>query len=511
MATVQEMLQAKGILLREPREKKTGGGGKVAQVVASPTKFTFRAPPAVPKLVAKTTLEERAQNAEILRQFRHDVVVAMFDHVNQIRAIDALADEDERTTEAGARKESCQAIATMLSYEEPSYKESALLAYADALVKTCPEFRSAVVAMLDDLCRVGFLTEVAEGKGIRIYGQYYALAEGFSKNSEARAVGESISQLVSRTVAAGKERFEADFAAIKTAVGENPLSIAELKAGKDGRIILETPNHQHRERFFKGGFLLLELSSEGQIRVLDGAGGCQRIARQLAEAGVFIWNTQLDSERLEMKERLPEEVFRNALILHGLIYRGVAEAAKAEAVDQRKAEFKEQVAAERETLKGLATLTPVEFFLFERVGTTVLDPLERAPFKVFSQKPGEKPTLIYDVFALIEREETGRIRVADCPERLNFFFADFRDFVPAGEKFSAIRWPFRVLLRMGYAAALAVATPEQKAAAQAEAAQAETARQAAKAEGELELAARLAAGSGEDLSGMQIPDPNEGR
>lgn len=276
-------------------------------------------------------------------------------------------------------------------------------------------------------------------------------------------------------------------------------------------MLLETPDHQHRDRFHKGGTMLLEESNGGQIRVLDGAGGCQRIVRLLAEAGTFVWNTQVLHERLEMKEHLPEEVFRNVRILHGLIYRGIAVAEKAEAADQRKAEFKEQVAAERETLKASATLTLVEFFLFGRAGTTVLDPLGRKPFEIRSRQKDQSSTLVWDVIALIERDETGRIRVADCPERLNDFFASFREFVLAGEKFSAIRWPFGVLLKMGFASALAEATLEQKAAVEAERAQAEAVRKTAEAKVQTQLATELAAGTGETLEGVQIPDPTEGR
>lgn len=511
-ATVEEMLKARGIPVSQPgsKEKKSaGGGGKAAVPLAIP-KFVFQKPPMVPKFVATATPLERTQNAETLRQFKADVVAAMFDHVAQIRAIDGLTDEDERVTEVGTRKNSSDAIASMLSYEPP-YRESAVLAYSDALVKTCPEFRGSVEATLKSLLEVGFLTEVGEGKGVRIYGKDYKLAKNFERNPEAKAVGGALSKLVGRTVMAGKARFEEDYAAIKAAAGQNQLTPANLKAGKEGRMLLETPDHQHRDRFYKGGILLLESSNGGQIRALDGVGGCQHVARLVAEAGAWIWNTQLGSERLVVNERLPEEVFRNVLILHGLIFRGIAAAEKAEAADKRKAEFKEQTAAERLALKALATLTPVEFFLFSRVGTTVLDPLGRAPFEIRSQKSGTDPTLVWDVIALVERDEQGRIRVAECPERLSGFFAKHREFVPAGEKFADVSWPLNVLLRMGYAQAQAAATPEEKAAAQAEVTQVEAAHKAAEVDGNQELAVQLAAGSGEDLSGVQIPDPNDGR
>lgn len=275
-------------------------------------------------------------------------------------------------------------------------------------------------------------------------------------------------------------------------------------------MLLETPNHQHRDHFYKGGIMLLE-STGGQIRVLDGVGGCQRIAQRLAGTPAFVWNTQVSHERLERNDRLPEEVFRNILVLHGLIHRGITVAEKTEAANQRKVEFKEQTAGERETLKASASLTLVEFFLFGRAGTTVLDPLGRKPFEVRSRQKDQRSTLVWDVIALVQSDGTGRIRVADCPQRLNEFFAGFLEYVPTGEKFSAVRWPLGNLLRMGYAQAFAEATSEQKAAIETERAQAEAARKAAEAKAQTQLAEELVAGTSETLDGVSIPNPTEGR
>lgn len=435
----------------------------------------------------------------------------MSDLVLQLRALSSGTPDEVALARADV--EALQtSIQAELNQEHPQGKEAALLAYASAMIKTCPEFRGSVKETLTSLVETGFLMEVGKGNGIRIYGGEYALAKDLARNAEAKSIGEALTHLVDRTVAAGRQKFETDFAALKGAAGQNQLSVADLKSGKEGRLLLETPDQQHRGRFYKGGFLLVESTNGGQIRALDAVGGPQRIVRQLAGVGTYVWNTQLGSERLEMKERLPEEVFRNVLILHGLIYRGIILAEKAEAVDQRKEEFKKQTAAERLTLKASATLTLVEFFIFGRIGSVLLDPLGRKPFEIHNRiDKDSRPTLVWDVIALIERNAQNQIRVANCPERLTEFFADFREYVATGEKFVSVKWPLGNLLRMGYASALAEATPEQKSEAARMVAEAEAARKTAEVEDQTKLATELLAGTCEEIGNVTIPDPNEGR
>lgn len=514
--SVEEYLKAKGLQASQPgpKEKFKNAGGKGSGVLTPVVpKFTFKTP-SIPRVDLSNTAENRVAGAEALRGYKSEVRIAMPDYVRAIRGIDALTDEDERTIEGPKRQQLVDAIAAMLNVDKDGYgweyKEVAVLAYGDAVVKTCPEFRGSVENTLKVLVEVGLMEE-AEG-GVWIYSKNYQLAKEYKNNSEAKAIGGSLDNLVSRTIEAGKARFQQDLAAIKAAAGNNQLTVVDLKTDKEGRLLLETPDHSYRGRPYKGGILLLESSNGGQIRVLDGVGGCQRIARKLAEAGAFIWNTQLDSERIQLpEERLDDDVRTNMIVLHGMIYRGVAEVKKAEVADQRKAEFKAQTSVERESLKVLVTLTPVEFFLFGQVGTTLLDPLGRKPFEVRSQIKDHDPILVWDVVCLVERDEQDRIRVAECPERLNEFFAKNREFVPAGEKFTDVGWPLNVLLRMGFAAALAEATPEQKTEARELKQRAEATRKALEAEARIKTAAEAAGCSVEELSGISIPEATEGR
>lgn len=473
-------------------------------------KFAF-----APRQLSKPQLtiqsqEERQQNMANLENYRREIGPFLFDLVSQRRALFSGTTEEVAIAKADIDTIT-EAIAAELNQEHPLGKQSAVLAYADAMVKTCPEFRGQVEQTLKDLIGIGFLTEVGNGKGRHIYGRDYDLAKEFAKNSEARSVFEAMSPLVGRTIAAGKARFNEDLTALKTAVGDNPLTVEELENGsRDGRTLLLVPDYTYRERFHKGGFLLVE-STGGQIRTLDGAGGCQNIARLLARTETFVWHSQLGSEHPELNTRLPEEAYRNFRIAHGLLRRGVVAAKQEAARYEEKAGYHRQTDAERETLRAKATLSPVEFFLFERQGTAVLDPLGREPFEIKNRDRNKRPILVWDVIALVERNEHGRVRVADCPERLTEFFAKTRQFAEPGEKFTKIPWPLGLLLRMGYAAAFEEATAEQKSVAEAQRAQAEAARKAAEVQAQQQLATELAAGTGETLEGVSIPDPTEGR
>lgn len=511
MATLQELLGGVGVKMVV--EKPKGGKPKGAQT-AGPVaaKFNLLGKVVVPRVAALiTSKEERDAQLAEFSATREAIATAMADAVRNLRYVEYEATAEEASILQSARDESEQAIITMLGYEPP-YRAVSVLAYASALVRTCPETKGWVEDAAKRLVEVGFLKPAESHNAVRVYNAGYVPAGDYGKSAEAGEVLKNLADLVGRERIAAKQRFEAKKAELDAAVGGNPLSIADLKAGKDGRLVLHVPDQIVKRgsdtRTYKGGFALVD-SAGGKVRILDGAGGLARISAQLNELGVYVGVSQLEAEKIDLGNvRVPEETFRSIVTLQKLLQRGLIEADEKSASIERKTKFHEEADSERQALAGKATLTSPQFFLLDAVGTCLVDPLGHKPFVANQGKKNEART--FEVFALVARDEKGRIRVAEAPERLtpDFFEVGDKEFKPAGDRFAGLSWRLRTLLKMGFAASLGEATDEEKEAhlglrAQRVQSQAQAAHNEAAA-----LAAQLA--PGEDLTGLDLPPVPEG-
>jgi hypothetical protein len=516
MTSIQEALtvslENKGLSVKKNGNGKNGhaANGALSNVAKTvpvpPTKkrFSFKGLN-VPRVgVLIQSAEERQQALAEFAQFKSAVAESMAECVGQLRQIENM-EEAERNINAGAYTSLKNAVAEMLSYGEPAARDISVLEYAKVEVLTCPEFGNMVGAMLNEFVTIGFLSssDSTGGRGVRVgeirfYNKIYSLTGPFTKNVEAQAVLVDIVDLIHRTAEAGKRRFEADLIAVKTGAGENPLSVADLKAGKPGRIALEVPEQLHQGRVLKGGWILVE-SVDRKVYVVDAAGYIQRKADEMRVGQpTFVYADQIGREKLELATQLPEEAFNKVFVLWKWLSTAckVAEyRANAAALAQK---WTEQVTAERATLEPLATLAAEEFFLVGKLGTFFYDFGAGQVFNWHIKVEGSttgKVVNIPDVFCLVERDEQGRIRVADCPERLKLFFAEHREAIEPGDKMYGLG-KLGALLRIGYAKA------------------SQAAHKAGRKVERVTLAdvtAEIAAAVGVDPSTLELPESNEDR
>lgn len=420
-------------------------------------KFVFQAP-RVPKIgdILQDPEERRKALAEF-EAFSTEVRAQVPEFVRNLRIIEDMS-EQEFGLYGDTYRQLKAGLAEMLSYDNSAARSVATLAYANAMVATCPTERWAVQDLLDDLIKVGFLTITpASGRGVvRVYSRNYTPANGFARHNaeEVNVILNGIDDLVRRTVEVGKARFEADLTELKSAVGDNPLTITEFKAGKPGRILIEVPDQKSGEKVFKGGWLLLGSNSK-QVHVLGSAGAIQRKAEEMV-GKIFVYSDQIGAERLHLNAQLPHDLFDLVLILWKWVSMTCKVMEEAEALAIARTKAQELASTDRAELAKKATLTSIEFFLERKIGTVVFD-FGNKPFvwRVSSTETSKTVDVPF-VMALVERNNVGQIRIADCPDRLKVFFAEHREFEQPGDKFYGLA-KLGALLRIGYAMAVAEA------------------------------------------------------
>lgn len=423
-------------------------------------KFVFKAP-AVPKLAdILAEPEARKKALEEFNAFKTEVGIQMPAMVERLRLIDSMG-EEEGSLYTEVYEEIQRAVATMLSYGESAARNVSVLAYAKAVVTTCPTYRGAVESTMEKLVATGFIALVTGTAGtarnasqVRVYSSIYGLTDSFSRNAEAQNVLGEINSLVRRTVEAGRSRFQQDLADLcQKAEGLGQISVADLVQGVAGHILLEVPDTQSEDgKVFKGGWILVK-SSDRRITPVSAAGYIQRQVEDIA-GKIFVYADQLGQSSLNTGKRLDREVFHSTLQLWRWINSAIELAAQKAAQSAAKAEWEMKVAAERDALRPQATLTPEEFFLEGKVGIVFYDFGAGRAFEWRNRSAeGQQQTVdLYDVFALVERAPNGQIRALAFPERLRGFFAEHGEFMEPGDRFYGLG-VLGVLMRFGFAEA----------------------------------------------------------
>jgi hypothetical protein len=407
------------------------------RVVKAPTaaaRFAFQNR-RVPKIGAiLPTQEDRQKALEEFRQFKADVAASMFDCVQNIRAVEVMS-RDEAELYVEEFQQSKAAVKEMLSYTGAE-RLVAVISFADAKIKTCPKTRSAIENTFFELASasVGFLIEAREGKSadVKVYGKRYNVAQEFSKAPETTSIISQIDDLIQETTVNSRRIYEESFNALSRMAGDNQLSVSELKAGKEGRVLLQVPDNQFRDRTYKGGYILVE-SRQSIIRLLGAVSGPQRASENVVRTLGYVPVGALVEERMVFENRLDEEQFKACCILHTWLKLAIKAVEEESEKENRKAAFAAQVESERKQLIPKGTISIPEFVLnSDSVGLAFLD-FGRKPFEI--RNDGNIIKRVWEVFAVVERNNKGLIRVAHCPERLEEFFTENLEFKNPGQDF----------------------------------------------------------------------------
>ncbi len=518
--TIGDALKLKGISLALPVQNQKQGGPNAPAPAAMKTTPKFKlGAPKIPKrdITAILSSAERLANLEQFRMYSAQIATQMHDSVTFVRAYEQLPEEEQPLYHADFAAIQGD-IKEMLSYDEAAYREVAVTAYADALVKTCPDFRRWVLSTLDDLVRVGFLVESSadmksggkDGKvrpnGLPMYGGIFNLHESFRKNSSAHKVLASLQNLHERTLEAGHRRHEDQVKELESMAGEQ-LTLAELKekSEKAGRIIVQVPDLKRESNLYP---LLIE--SDGyKVTALGAVGAIERVIEDIMEAGASVPVDQLSRDSAGLKGK--------AVTLHSILRRAILTAEKkeqervraAEAKTKAEADFQKRIEgfrteqeADRKELTPLATLTETKFYFDRKPGIMFYD-FGPKPFyeKAWDQAGKRDDRKVYGVMALVERDELSKIRVLQYPERLKGFFAKHAEFAAEGENFSGLG-KLGVMLRMGYDKAVAGLSEEER---QRRGLVVRKGTVVPKTDTEQAFAATMAASVGEDPSGISVP------
>jgi hypothetical protein len=391
--------------------------------------------------------EQSAETLAAVRGKKEEIQDAITGAVQLAREIEGMH-PDLQALNRSRFDEAWSVIKQCLNFPEP-YRRAALLAFASSMLVTCRPDRRAVEETLGQLSVRGFLaqTEAKNGEvtpkgAMKVYGQVYFLSVDLAREPEAVAIFGRIQPLVEAAVRASQRNFEEDHRNLLDEAGVQ-LNSGELEAGKSGRLVLEIPDRRDGEKFYRGGFILVQ-AGEGKIRPLKAIGGPRAKVAEMVEAGIFLPANQIGNSRLELHGRVDRDRFALMLTLFHFLKDGFAILKKEEEQAAKKAAYNQQVAAEREALAAKATIL-ADQFLNGRVGTAFID-FGRRPF--LTKDADGRSVRVSDFFALVKRGRDKKVSVVEAPERLAGFFkgldeprdpgGNFNNFGRAGKLLRAV-------------------------------------------------------------------------
>ena len=409
----------------------------------------------------ETTAEKQEVIDKAVADVRNYLAVIpshMGDLVNRIRGIRGASPE-ERAVRADELKQLEDETLTHLNSEEELLRDAARQAYAMAMASTAPPNKRLVVEVIEggEFSRLPGLLELKmlepvtgeSPKGaIKVYGKTYKV-NGRREFSDKLA--EAITAAATRAAEKAREWYKEEISELREAA---TMTVADLLAGKSGRVFMTAQDVKSNDHFLPGGALLAE-SDGTKVKALEARGHFQRVVSEIAEAGRTVPVSSLAEEKLDLGKRLPEDVFRHCRILHAVLRRGIFEAQKESARQERVSKFQAEADVERETLMAKATVSVAEWLFTDAPGSAVIY-LGRKPWMVTTQakvkgKFSEKDTPYFEVFFLVERTPDG-VRIAEYPERLEPLFGkQFFEAADPGERFEGLKYPLGSMLRTAFA------------------------------------------------------------
>lgn len=411
----------------------------------------------------ETTAEKQEVIDKAVADFRNYLAVIpshMGDLANRIRGIRGASPE-ERAVRADELKALEDEALTHLNSEEELLRDAARQAYAMAVASTVPPNKWLVMEVIEGgkFSRLPGLLELkmlepadVEVKGavtVKIYGKTYRVN---GRREFANKLAEAITAAATRAAEKAREWYKEEISGLREAA---TMTVADLLAGKPGRVFMTVPDVKSNGHFLPGGALLIE-SDGTKIKVLEARGHFQRVMSEIAEAGRIISVSSLAEEKLNLGKHLPEDVFRHYRTLHAVLRRGIAEAQKETARQERVSKFQAEADAEREALMAKVMASAAEWLFTGAPGSAIIY-LGRKPWMVASRekvdgKFVEKEAPYFDVFFLVERDAEGRVRIAEYPERLEPLFGErFAEAALPGERFEGLKYPLGSMLRTAFA------------------------------------------------------------
>lgn len=408
-------------------------------------------------------LEESAADRQAVKDFVEQISEVMESWVVHYFSI-RYADEAERVS---LRKESVEAVEQIQRLLEaggdPDLQKHARVAYALALVRSCPNtifalkevqygFRASNgMAELPGLINVklGGVDPVLKSASEKDHGAFQVLRRFFVVRGLRGEDRDFVAKRLVELSVAVVKRMEDERAEYEERVRKDAKdgAEAELLAGKAGTYLIHIPDEHRRGQNLRGG--LVAVGSDGkEVRIVRAAGGVYKRAQQLM--GVFIPLRTLGEAEFQLNYfEKNQDLYKAKWGLHDLLRRGIAAWEEEKERKAKVADFQGKADASRTALAERATVSEEEWLVDGKDGSAVVY-YGRRPWEVMSADG--KITRFFEVSCLVERREDSHIRLValpEFPENLKELFAgdEIRGWHHPGENYMKSTWPLGSFLR----------------------------------------------------------------
>jgi len=425
MASIQDLLKDKGITLVMP--KVTGNGEEnpapeVKPTVAAPalsSAFAFKRPTINKIVPTAPPADIRMAVKKDIAEFRNEAEAMIPDFVKRIVEAARTPEDDEFFPRLQDDRRKLEAEIERLLTLDPEYRNVVVVIYALAMAQNAIESEAKTV--FGRLVQIGFIVRThrttdttAPAGHVRFVGAEYELCSQFAKSPEAQMTIGALRRLVSANFKAEKEEKADKLVLLEREVAKSPMSLADLKNGKNGRILLFIPSRSVGVKKYPSGWVAFETSAS-KIRVIGAVGGLENTAKQLHDAGVFLYCNMiffgdLDSLHIQAENAWMLKTLRAWLIM------GIQKVEEEERKENEKAEREAKINAEREALAVKATISIDKILGRGNVGTAHFNWSEFSPndsFVLRGEDWGDNP--ITDLFFNFKRDRKGMVSVVEYP------------------------------------------------------------------------------------------------
>lgn len=453
----------------EPLAKGLEKAEEQATVVAKTTAKTgVQKKLGLPSFRKIATTEAKQEETAELRGWIDEVSSAMADCVSRFwKCVNGDAIHFEQHQE-----EFDQVMAAIGEYLNPGAKiakQSAHEAYALAMVEHVPAARWALLSLVtgslqhvqgfSTLTGLGFLTEAKPETKlgptvIRFLGRVYGVT---GKNAKRIAMVLSGKAEEARQMAGDHYR---KMVAEITGKSDPAFTVEKLIAGEPSESftlpVADSPNARN------GGYV--RIKSDGKsVTALEAIGNISRRMNEIIsrEEPRSVGVCALTWDNLTQPKTMLYPEYQDTHFFWDVLKRGISTIKKLdenlkkmeqhkEEREKEKAVFLAACEAECNALAEKATTSPMDWFIKNEPGITLVDLSEIGnPWKF---RDAGKDAVAWRVAFLVERDEDGKIRLGEYPERLKNLFGDAKllEFTDPKERFAGLQYPLSAMLKVVY-------------------------------------------------------------
>lgn len=422
----------------------------------------------LPSFRKVATTEAKQEEAEELRGWINEVPSRMADYVSRFWKCvtgDAIHFEQFRTEFA----EVMEALEECLNPGAKIAKDAAHEAYALAMAENVPAARWALLSLVTGslqhvqgfptLTGLGFLTEAKPETKlgptvIQFLGRVYSVT---GKN--AKRIAMILSGKAEEAREANRDHYRKMVAEI-TGQSDPTFTVEKLIAGEPSESftlpVADSPNARD------GGYV--RIKSDGKsVTALEAIGNISRRMNEIIsrEEPRSVGVCTLTWDNLTQPKTMLYPEYQDTRFLWDVLKRGISTIKKMdenlkkmeqhkEEREKERAAFRAACDAECKALAEKATASPMDWFLKNEPGITLVDLSEIGnPWKFMD---AGKDAVAWRVAFLMERDEDGKIRIGEYPERLKDLFSNAKllEFTDPKERFDGLQYPLSAMLKKVY-------------------------------------------------------------